>query len=201
MMLFHLLLGVLVHGVLTSAQCNPLKGKSAGGKGRASHTANIAVATCPPIPGLATHDYSIDFTKSSGQSPNWTLADQAVVKYGANGAEFTFAKRGDAPYIWSSFYFLFGRVEVTLQAAPGQGIITGAVLMSDDLDEVDWEFSGSSFNSPTGKVQTNFFGKGITGNYDRGTQPAVDSPTTKFHTYVLDWTPDAIVWSVDGNVM
>ncbi|ETN46192.1 uncharacterized protein HMPREF1541_00376 [Cyphellophora europaea CBS 101466] len=151
---------------------------------------------------MAAREYTIDFTKVNSQPPNWTLADQAVVKYGgSNGAEFTFAKRTDAPYIWTSFYMLFGRVEITVQAAPGQGMITGAVLMSDIHDEIDWEWSGSNFNSNTGKVQTNYFGKGITGNYDRGTQPAVDSPTAKFHTYVIDWTPDEIVWSIDSNVV
>lgn len=157
---------------------------------------------CPPITGLATNEYTVDFTKVNALPTNWTLADQAVVNYGSDkGAEFKFAKKTDAPYIWTSFYVLFGRIEVTLQAAPGQGVVTGAVLMSDNHDEIDWEWSGSNFNSATGKVQTNYFGKGITGNYDRGTQPAVDSPTTKFHTYVVDWTPDAITWSIDGNVV
>jgi hypothetical protein len=102
-----------------------------------------------------------------------------VVKYGGNGAEFTFARCFDAPHIWSSFYFLFSKVEVTIKAAGGTGIVTDAVLMSDCLNEMDWEWSGSNFGSPhNGKVQTNVFGKGITGNYDRGTQPPVDAPTS-----------------------
>lgn len=147
-------------------------------------------------------DYSIEFTSQTSHPPNWTLADQAVVNYASDGAEFTFAKRFDAPYIWSSFYMLFGRVEVILKAADGTGIVTGAVLMSDCLDEIDWEWSGSNFGSPmNGKVQTNVFGKGITGNYDRGTQPAVNGPTKEYHTYVLDWTPTKLTWSIDDKTV
>lgn len=73
--------------------------------------------------------------------------------------------------------------------------------MGDDGDEVDWEWSGNNFGNETGKVQTNFFGKGITGNYGRGTEEFVDSPQTKFHTYGYDWTPDALSWSIDGRTV
>ncbi|KEF58155.1 murein transglycosylase [Exophiala aquamarina CBS 119918] len=130
----------------------------------------------------------------------WILADHATVSYGSpNGANFTFGKRKDAPYIWTRFYILFGRIEVVLKAAPGSGIITGAVMMSDDLDEIDWEWSGNNFAQSTGQVQTNFFGKGIAGTYSRGTAPQVDEPQDQFHTYALDWTPDALTWSIDGK--
>ncbi|CAJ2500838.1 Uu.00g036910.m01.CDS01 [Anthostomella pinea] len=58
-----------------------------------------------------------------------------------------------------------------MQTAPGIGVISSAVLMSDDLDEIDWEFSGNDFGQSTPTLQTNWFGKGITGIWDRGTQP------------------------------
>lgn len=74
-------------------------------------------------------------------------------------------------------------------------------MMSDDLDEVDWEFSGNNFGGSTGVVQTNYFGKGITGDYDRGTQPSVDSPQTEFHTYTYDWSAESLTWSIDGTVV
>ncbi|KAJ4511621.1 60S ribosomal protein L37 [Exophiala dermatitidis] len=177
-----LLLGAAVVGLASADACNPLNGP------------------CPAIPGLATSTYSIDFTQQTTTPSDWILADAATVNYGApNGANFTFAKRYDAPYIWSRFYVLFGRIEVVLKAAPGAGIITGAVMMSDDLDEIDWEWSGNNFAGSNGKVQTNFFGKGITGYYDRGSTPAVNNPQDQFHTYALDWSPDALTWSIDGQ--
>src|ERR1700712_3737183 len=141
----------------------------------------------------------MDFTTKTTTPPDWILADYATVNYGSpNGANFTFAKRYDAPYIWTRFYVLFGRIEVVLKVAPGAGIITGAVMMSDDLDEIDWEFSGNNFAKSSGFGQTNYFSRGQTGNSDRGTTNAVDAPQAKFHTYVMDWQADRLIWSIDG---
>ncbi|EXJ79594.1 hypothetical protein A1O3_07873 [Capronia epimyces CBS 606.96] len=163
-------------------------------------TCNPLSSPCPAIPGLASSTYSVSFAQQTTTPTDWILADFATVNYGApNGANFTIAKRYDAPYIWSRFYVLFGRIEVVLKAAPGAGIITGAVMMSDDLDEIDWEWSGNNFAGASGKVQTNFFGKGITGYYDRGSTPAVTAPQDQFHTYALDWSPAALTWSIDGQ--
>jgi len=132
---------------------------------------------------------------------NWTLADYESVEYGALGAVFTFANRFDAPSISTNFYILFGHVEVVMQAAPGVGIISSSVLMSDDQDEIDWEFSGNDFSRGSGVVQTNYFGKGIVGDYDRGTYPSVSSPQTQFHSYGLDWSAEELTWSIDGVVV
>jgi beta-glucanase (GH16 family) len=71
-------------------------------------------------------------------------------------------------------------------------MISGSVLISDALDEIDWEWSGNNFGTSTGIVQTNYYGEGIPGNYDRGTQPSVNSPQTTFHTYTVDWTPTTL---------
>jgi len=109
-----------------------------------------------------------------------------------------FSKRHDAPSISTDFYILFGHIEVVMKAAPGVGIISSVVLMSDDADEIDLEFSGNNFGAAGGKVQTNYFGKGMIGNYDRGTQPMVEDPQTEFHTYALDWSSTSLMWSVDG---
>ena len=88
-----------------------------------------------------------------------------------------------------------------MQAATGIGIISSSVLMSDDQDEIDWEFSGNNFNAADTYVQTNYFGKGITGNYDRATYVSVSSPQTQFHSYALDWSAKELKWSIDGVVV
>ncbi|KAK5298261.1 60S ribosomal protein L37 [Exophiala xenobiotica] len=180
---FNALLATIFVAIGTaSAQCNPLINGS-----------------CPAIPGLATSTYSIDFTQQTALPSDWIQAEGAPVTFGASGANFTIAKRYDAPYIWTRFYMLFGRIETVVKVAPGMGIVTSAVMLSDDLDEIDWEWSGNNFGQSGGRVQTNWFGKGVPGNYDRGSQPAVNDPQDTFHTYVFDWTPDALTWSVDGT--
>ncbi|KAL8977787.1 MAG: hypothetical protein Q9205_006483, partial [Flavoplaca limonia] len=153
--------------------------------------------TCPNDQGLSTDTYSIDFATIKTLSPEWQLANYANVSLGDQGAELTFAKRYDAPTMWTKFKFFFGRVEFVVKAAPGVGIISSTVLLSDDLDEIDWEFLGGV----TTNVQTNYFGKGYTGTYNRSTSPAVESPQTQFHTYALDWTTEALTWSIDGVVV
>src|SRR5579859_3940439 len=111
-------------------------------------------ATCPPNPGLAASSYYVDFTQQQELPTDWTLTEFEHVEYGTLGAEFTFAERFDAPSISTNFYILFGHVEVIMQAAPGIGMISAAVLMSDDQDEIDWEFSGNNFRANIGCVQT-----------------------------------------------
>jgi hypothetical protein len=131
-------LTALSFAVAASAQvCNPLTGmKQAPTMSKGKLT--FPIATCPAAPGLPTSTYFVDFTQQTGLPANWTLAAYETVTYGPNGAEFTFAKRYDAPYIWTDFYFLFGTVEIVAQAAPGRGIISSLVLISEDLDEIDW---------------------------------------------------------------
>lgn len=122
-----------------------------------------ATGTCEPNVGLDSSTYTIDFTKQTGLPENWTISNYATVTYDSSmGAEFTFAKRYDAPQLWTDFYvFPPVTVETVMQVAPGQGIISSSVLISDDLDEIDWEFSGNNFGytGSSGMGQNNYYGK------------------------------------------
>lgn len=89
---------------------------------------------------------------------------------------------------------MFGHVEFVLKAAPGVGIVSSAILQSDDLDEIDFEWLGYD----NANVQTNYFGKGQTTSYNRGeTNPAANNQDS-FITYAIDWTADRIIWQVNG---
>ncbi|CAF9915146.1 hypothetical protein IMSHALPRED_002358 [Imshaugia aleurites] len=153
--------------------------------------------TCPNGLGLSTSSYFIDFTKQSSLPSDWTSAlDEYTTFNSTMGAAFNFGKQGDSPTIYSNFFFFFGRIEYVAQVAPGKGIVSSMVLLSDDLDEIDWEFTGTN----TAQAQTNYFGKGVL-NYGVSEYVGVASPQTGFHTYAVDWSPTEIVWSIDGNVM
>ena len=84
-----------------------------------------------------------------------------------------------------------------MQAAPGGGIISSIVLMSQDRDEIDWEFLGSQPD----KVQTNIFSKGDFSKHDLGETNDAPGSLTGTHTYTVDWTPEAIKWIINGNVV
>ncbi|PKX93712.1 glycoside hydrolase family 16 protein [Aspergillus novofumigatus IBT 16806] len=161
----------------TWSKCNPLE------------------KTCPSNKGLAASTYTADFTSDSALD-QWKVT-AGKVPLGPQGAEFAVAKKGDSPTIDTDFYFFFGKAEVVMKAAPGTGVVSSIVLESDDLDEIDWEVLGGD----TTQVQTNYFGKGDTTTYDRGTYVPVATPQETFHTYTIDWTKDAVTWSINGAVV
>ncbi|OGM46747.1 extracellular cell wall glucanase Crf1/allergen Asp F9 [Aspergillus bombycis] len=162
----------------TFSKCNPLKQSG-----------------CEPNPGMGSN-FNSDFTTGDGSLGGWTTTAGKVTT-GGQGAEFTLAKKGDAPTIDTSGFFLFGKVEVVMKAAPGQGIVSSIVLESSALDEIDWEALGGD----TTQIQTNYFGKGDTSSYDRATFVNMASPQADYHTYTIDWNKDQTTWSVDGNVV
>jgi beta-glucanase (GH16 family) len=92
---------------------------------------------------------------------------------------------------------MFGRVDVSLKAAPGKGIVSSFVLQSDDLDEIDWEWLGAD----AAQVQTNYFGKGQTTTYNRGAFHADPDNQDGFKMYSIQWTPEQIVWQIDGKTV
>ncbi|KAI0482637.1 glycoside hydrolase family 16 protein [Xylariaceae sp. FL0804] len=136
----------------------------------------------------------VDFTQ--GEVNSFT-ASGGTPTYGSDGVTFTVAKSGDAPELSSIFYIMFGRVSITMKAAPGAGIVSSLVLESDDLDEIDIEWLGAD----TTEVQTNYFGKGITGSYNRGEFNPAAGNQDEFITYTVDWTSERIVWTVGDTTV
>ncbi|KPM42572.1 hypothetical protein AK830_g3989 [Neonectria ditissima] len=171
----------LAASTLVSAQtftdCNPLK------------------KTCPADPAFGSKKVECDFTK--GACDAFHEMDGTSLSYDGKGALFEIQKLSNAPTIRTDNYLFFGRVDVVVQAAEGQGIVTSAVLQSDDLDEIDWEWVGGD----NAQVQTNYFSKGDTTTYDRGAYHSVDAPLTSYHKYSVEWTSTAVNWLIDDAVV
>lgn len=94
----------------------------------------LGLTECPDDPALGK-TLKTDFTQ--GESSDWEEV-KGPVAYGKDGVELTIHKRGQSPTIQTSKYFFFGTVEVVMKTSPGTGIISSIVMMSDDLDEIDW---------------------------------------------------------------
>lgn len=155
----------------TYTSCNPLAG------------------SCPPDTALG-RSISYDFTKGGSSD----FVANGVPTYDSNGVSFTVAKSGDSPQLTSNWFIMFGQVDVVLKAAPGAGIVSSFVLESNDLDEIDWEWLGAQPDL----VQSNYFGKGNTQQYNRGATHNAPGSQDGFHTYTVIWTQDQVTWQIDG---
>jgi beta-glucanase (GH16 family) len=157
-----------------ASACNPLK-----------------ESNCGPDPALGK-TVSVDFTK--GASSDFSTTGGPVTYDPVKGAVLSVTAPGIAPTLISNWYILFGQMTIVMQTAPSTGMISSAILQSDDLDEIDWEILG---HTPT-VAQTNFFGKGLTTSYDREQDVTATTSQTAFNTYTIDWNADRIIWSVNG---
>ncbi|KAH7175285.1 concanavalin A-like lectin/glucanase domain-containing protein [Dactylonectria macrodidyma] len=151
---------------------------------------------CDANNGLTSSTYSVDFT-SGADDDNWESVGGGDVEYSDSGAEFTITEKGDSPTLQTSWYIFFGRVEVHARAASGTGIVSCVVLLSDDYDEIDWEWLGGYPD----EVQTNYFGRGISTSSGRDTVEAVDDAQNTSHNYTLNWTEESLSWYLDGTLL
>ncbi|CAI6083681.1 unnamed protein product [Clonostachys chloroleuca] len=152
---------------------------------------------CPAAPALGNKKIDCDLT--AGMCDGFTQLDTLTnVTYSEKGALFRIDNEDQAPTFASDKYIFFGHVEVEVQAAAGQGIVTAIVLLSADLDEIDWEWVGGT----DGEVQSNCFGRaGVNTTYTCVSDHAVSKPYTTYHTYGFDWTSSKLDWLIDGEVV
>lgn len=101
---------------------------------RTKATNHTNLTACPNDPAFGKNDGDCDFTK--GACGNFESLPGTTLKYNGNGAVFSISTELEAPTIRTGKYIFFGRIDVVVQAAAGAGIVTSAVLQSDDLDEV-----------------------------------------------------------------
>ncbi|KYK58942.1 hypothetical protein DCS_00069 [Drechmeria coniospora] len=150
--------------------------------------------TCPPDPGFGTE---ADFYFNSTPPAELWETIAGTVSYDAKkGAAFTINKQGDSPTIRTKFYFFFGRTEIFLKVAPGTGIVSSMMWLSDVLDEVDWEFLGSNKSF----ASTNYFGKGEQDWHNGGMHP-MTGMQDDYHNYTTVWTKEKIDWYIDGALV
>ncbi|KAL4880236.1 concanavalin A-like lectin/glucanase domain-containing protein [Aspergillus karnatakaensis] len=158
----------------TQTDCNPTK------------------KSCPADPALGTeHTWWLNQTLDEDL---WTM-QTGTYEYDDEGANFVIKKENSSTLLVSNFYIFFGVMEFHAKMAKGGGIISSVVLMSDDLDEIDWEWVGYN----TSGVQSNFFGKGNTTTSDRGGYHWVTDADTEFHNYTTYWDKDRLEWWIDGD--
>ncbi|KAI0545898.1 concanavalin A-like lectin/glucanase domain-containing protein [Xylaria curta] len=156
---------------------------------------NPTETTCPADPALGTsHTFYFNSTPPDG---TFTSEASPIVYDENNGATFTIAERGQSATLATDFYFFFGRTEVLMKAAKGQGIISSIVWGSDTLDEVDWEFKGGNDSF----AFSNYYGKGNTNVTGTGGDHHMSGSIHDLHNYTSVWTKDKLEWHMDGQLV
>jgi len=159
---------------------------------------------CPVDPAIGMSNWTWTPSKGALNNKLWNNTGYVGVSTSDSSLNFTMAQTGQAPTIQTMGYFFYGTVSVIAKIAAGQGIISAITCLSDDLDEIDFEFKGGITNA----VFSNFYGKynntgpqgGMTGGGGETLNVTFD-PTADFHNYTIVWTKDTLQWMVDGNIM
>ncbi|KAG0170679.1 hypothetical protein DFQ28_005700 [Apophysomyces sp. BC1034] len=162
------------------------------------------------------HNYHTDFSKSMGE---WFEVDgekatnEQITKDGLKikllppdnlqtlrtSSGFVYNKyEGRGATFNATSLMHYGTISAKIKAAAAGGAVTAFILIADDGDEIDFEFVGADPRH----VQTNYFwGKNIVYGVNGGNHAISGSAYDEFHTYKMDWSPERIVWSVDGSVV
>ncbi|WP_228080613.1 glycoside hydrolase family 16 protein [Streptomyces profundus] len=107
-----------------------------------------------------------------------------------------------------TFQAEYGRVEASIKLPQGQGIWPAFWMLGSDFPGVPWPDSGEidimeMVGHQPGTVHGTVHGPGYSGGAGIGSSyslPGGEIFADDFHTFAIDWAPDSIVWSVDGNV-
>lgn len=155
-------------------------------------------STCPSDPALGTtltqtfNESQVEFDPSF-----WTVAAGTdLISFGADGAELALQSATDTVTLISTFYIFWGVAEFNFKAAAGTGIVSSAILLSDDLDEIDWEIIGGNSSN----VENNWYGWGNTTQIN-SEWPVLANAQTDFTNYTIDWTQERIQYSINGQVV
>ncbi|KAJ1926182.1 hypothetical protein IWQ60_004022 [Tieghemiomyces parasiticus] len=92
-----------------------------------------------------------------------------------------------------------GRIEAVIKAGPTSGVVTAFIMQGNSpKDEIDLEWVGKDPH----RVQSMYFvnGERVPGDELPGYHDCSHA-ADMFHTYAIDFSPDSVSWSVDGNVV
>lgn len=160
--------------------------------------------SCMPAPTCKSGDFAMD--SMSDISPNTAyLGDASKANWVSSGSPavyqnqamlLTMAPNTVGTLLSSTHYMWYGSVSADVTTSQGQGVVTAFILMSDVKDEIDFEWVGVDLEH----AQSNYYFQGIT-NYQNGQNLSVSNTAQNKHNYGINWTPDQVEWTIDGNVM
>ena len=122
----------------------------------------------------------------------------------AIAAAATMAKDFSGAELYTLQEYTYGKFEARMKMAAASGTVSSMFLYQNGSEqasaarwvEVDIEVLGKSPNSFQSNIITGKAGAQVTSEKHHNVNPAADQG---FHTYGLEWTPDYVRWTVDGQ--
>ncbi|OJD11040.1 hypothetical protein AJ78_08110 [Emergomyces pasteurianus Ep9510] len=165
---------------------------------KSSHT----IDSCAPAPVCKSKTYKFDDLDGIAPREKY-LGDAGKADWVSSGKPLsnngdlvmTMPRDSVGTLLANNHYMWYGKVSAKMKTSRGAGVITAFILMSDMKDEIDFEFVGTDLRT----AQTNWYFQGIT-DYTNGRNLSISSDSfSNEHTYEIDWTPDSVTWSIDGE--
>ncbi|MEV1005376.1 family 16 glycosylhydrolase [Nonomuraea sp. NPDC050202] len=104
----------------------------------------------------------------------------------------------------ATFTRAYGRFEARMKLPRGQGIWPAFWMLGNDIGTVGWPNSGEidimeNIGREPNTVHGTLHGPGYSGGGGIGAGYTIGSPfADAFHTFAVDWSPNLIIWYVDG---
>ncbi|KAG1776778.1 glycoside hydrolase family 16 protein [Suillus placidus] len=176
--------------------CNPL----------ASNTLN----SCKSSPMCENANYTLsdtsrilsNYTYFNGNASeyDWVVEQGSIINTTSNGEAaiaVLLTETGGGTLLSSTRYVHYGQITARLKTGRWAGVVTAFITMSNIKDEIDWEFPGNQ--TTTG--QTNYFWQGVIPAQTAGViETGLTDTYSNWHDFTVDWQPDSLTFSVDGNV-
>lgn len=175
--------------------------------------ASRSVESCRPGPVCKNSVYNFNneasisrilsnntFYEGNATEHDWVLESGNIFLDKADGGELamTLTEKNGGTRISSTRYVHYGTITARLKTGGWKGIVTAFITMSDVKDEIDWEFAGDHTN----EGESNYFWQGdIPKEHNGGKHGELSDTRSNYHDYTIDWQPDTLTWSIDGNVV
>ncbi|UWP79116.1 lectin [Dactylosporangium fulvum] len=105
----------------------------------------------------------------------------------------------------ATFTQTYGRFEARMKLPRGQGIWPAFWMLGNNIGSAGWPTSGEidimeNIGREPNTVHGTIHGPGYSGGEGIGAGYTIGSPFADgFHTFAVDWSPNLLIWYVDGN--
>lgn len=153
--------------------------------------------------------YTDDSVKTNGQGQLVITASKIPP---VNEDDLPYSCFGDCQYFsgristQKKISFQYGRIEARIQMPAGEGVWPAFWMLGNNISAKSWPTCGEidivelRGREPNYSIAT-AHGPGYSGvNGKTGVRLVSESLASNFHTFAIDWTPNKIVWYLDGKI-